>query len=59
MPSAIELRSIQKRMLFTLKKIESDNAPATVKGLHEHIIALQAEMEQEDVALVEKLIAEV
>ena len=55
----MELRSIQKRMLFMLKALERDNAPQQVIGLHQQIIALQAEMEQEDVALVEKLIAEV
>jgi len=57
MPAMIELRTTQKRMLFMLMKLERDNPGIKIAGLRDQIIAFQTEMEQEDVALVEKMIA--
>jgi hypothetical protein len=54
MPAMIELRTTQKRMLFMLMKLERDNPGIKIAGLRDQIIAFQTEMEQEDVALVEK-----
>ena len=54
----IELRSQQKRMLYTLKKLERDNSTVTVVGLRGQIKALEVEMEAEDVAYVEKKLGE-
>lgn len=47
----MELRSMQKRMLYMLKKIEKQT-PSDI--ISEYIEALEVEMEEEDVALVEK-----
>ena len=49
MSTAIELRSMQKRMLATLLKVEKDPSKLT-----EFIELLSLEMEQEDVALVKQ-----
>ena len=56
--TAIELQIQQKRMLYTLKKLERDNSAITVKGLKEQIQALEVEMEVENVAYVEKKLSE-
>ena len=58
MATELELRSQQKRMLYTLKKLKHDNPEIEIKGLNDQIRAFQTEMEQEDVALVEKMVAE-
>ena len=58
MPSVVELRSQQKRTLYALKKIEYDNSGLEIKGLKEQIRAFSVEMEQEDIAFVEKMIRE-
>jgi len=51
MPTVVELRSMQKRTLYMLKRIYKE-APSDITK--EYIAALEAEMEEEDVALVEK-----
>ena len=51
MPIGLELRSMQKRMLYTLKKIEQENPGVDIR---DYIKAVEVEMEEEDVALVEK-----
>ena len=56
--TSIELRSQQKRMLYVLKKLERDNSGIAIKGLREQIQAFEVEMEPEDVAYVEKKLAE-
>ena len=58
MPSVVELRSQQKRTLYALKELERDNADFEIKGLKQKIKAFEAEMEQEDVAYVEKKLRE-
>jgi hypothetical protein len=50
-----ELRSYYKRMLCILKEIEVENPSPTLK---KHIRAIEIEMDEEDVAYVEKKIAE-
>ena len=52
MPNSMEMRSYYKRVLLMLKQIEqeSDNI-AIVK---QHILAIETEMDQEDIAHVEK-----
>ena len=47
----VEMRSMQKRVLYMLKKIYRVSPCDIVK---EYIAALEVEMEEEDVALVEK-----
>ena len=55
MASAMELRMMQKRQLHTLLTIKKSNT-GTVGQLQESLSALVAEMEQEDVAYVEKIV---
>lgn len=54
MASTLEIRVIQKRQLHTFLIIKKNNT-GTVAQLQEAINALVAEMEQEDVAYVEKI----
>jgi hypothetical protein len=58
MPSAPELKKLTKDELFDLKKLERDNAGYDVKGLKDLIIKKEAGMDEEDVAYVEKKIAQ-
>ena len=58
MPSNVELRREQKMKLYQIKKIKSDNPEVLIKGLNELINLIEAEMEAEDVAWVEKKLAE-
>ena len=60
MPSAIELRAAQKTLLFDLRKVKRDDEKAGLKlgGLVHLILKTEAAMEAEDVAWVEKKIAE-
>lgn len=53
-----DLRVSQKRSLFKLYKIKRRNKGITIIGLDEEIIETEAEMEQEDVALVREKINE-
>ena len=56
--SNMELRVAQKRQLFKLYRLKKQNEGITVVGLENDIIETEAEMEQEDVALVKEKIAE-
>ena len=53
-----ERRSQQRRTLTMLKKIRIDNPGLDIKGLKEQIIVYQSEMDEVDVALVDKHIEE-
>ena len=55
MASILEIRVMQKRQMHMLLDIKKHNT-GQVARLQESIIALAAEMEQEDVAYVEKLV---
>lgn len=55
MASNIEIRVTQKRQLYVLLNIKKNNTGPVVQ-LQESIIALVSEMEQEDVAYVEKIL---
>lgn len=55
MASNVEIRVMQKRQLHTLLIIKKHNQ-GTVLQLQEALVALVAEMEQEDVAYVEKVV---
>ena len=60
MASSTEIRATQKTELFRILKLEKANEKRGIKveGLRELIIELKAPMEAEDVAYVEKIIAE-
>ena len=60
MPSNIEMRSAQRTSLFDLLKLKRDMAKEGISfpGLEALIIKAEAAMEEEDVALVEKKIAQ-
>jgi hypothetical protein len=57
MPSANELRVEQKRRLFQLKKLKRATLEQLVNALDDLIVEVEAEMEEEDIAHVEKKIA--
>ena len=54
MATNFEVSREQKRQLFTLLKIKKDNQDIPIKGIDDAVLALTAEMQQEDVAWVEK-----
>lgn len=56
MPSNMEMRAFQKNYLFRLLKLKRDTGDT--KELQELIIEVKTSMEAEDVAYVEKMIAE-
>ena len=56
--SNMDLRVSQKRHLYKLYKIKKQNAGTVIVGLDEEINETEAEMEQEDVALVKEKIQE-
>ena len=58
MPSMHELRSMQKGMLHNFLKLKKASPESKEKVLDEMINHLETEMEEEDVALVEKKIAQ-
>ena len=58
MPTNQELQVEQKKRLFQFLKLEKENKGTDVKGLDELIIATKAEMQQEDVAYVEKMVSQ-
>jgi len=61
MAMGMEIKTVQKTALFDLLKLKFDNDNSRVSledGLKELIIKMEATMEQEDVAYVEKKIAE-
>jgi len=52
----MDLRVAQKRQLYTLLMLKADNPGTKITGLDRAVNALEAEMEQEDVALVKEKI---
>jgi len=58
MATNLEMQTAQRAHLFSLKKLEKLNKGTTVKGLKDMIIGAEAVMPEEDVAYVEKKIAE-
>ena len=58
MPSNRELQVEQRRRLFMLLKLQKINGAGKIIGLNDMIVATEAEMEEEDVAWVEKKIAQ-
>ena len=58
MASMIEIRERHKFHLYSLLKIKKANEGQDVKELNEELKLAVTMMEQEDVALVEKLIGE-
>ena len=57
MPTGIELRAVQKRTLHAMLRIKHEAAGITLKELDSYISTTIAEMEAEDVAYVEKIVA--
>jgi len=58
MATALEMQAEQKKRLFQLLKLKKVNAGIKIKELDDLIVATKAEMQQEDVAWVEKMILE-
>ena len=58
METPLEIQVEQKKRLFQLLSLKKNNPDIVIKGLGELIIATKAEMQQEDVAWVEKMVAE-
>jgi len=62
MATGIEIRTTQKNALFDLlmvkSEVENDKGSASYKALEKLIIKMEAVMEEEDVAYVEKKIAQ-
>ena len=59
MPTNLEMRVIQKTSLYKLLKFKSANSEVTgIIGLDELIKETKVAMEAEDIAFVEKIIAE-
>jgi hypothetical protein len=56
--TTMELRVAQKRQLYTLLTIKKLNEGTKIRGLDAKINETEAEMEQEDVALVKEKINE-
>jgi len=56
MASTLEIQIEQKKRLFQLLLLKKENADIEIKRLNELILATIAEMQQEDVAWVEKAI---
>lgn len=54
MATNTEMRTAQKTTLFKLLKLQRDNQGRDVSGLFSWIVEMEAGMEQEDVAWVEK-----
>ena len=57
MPLNIEIRVTQKRMLYSLMKVQKFSKGINNEILEEEINALQTEMEKEDVAYVNERIS--
>jgi len=58
MATNLEVVVAQRRHLMSLLKIKKYNVSNNVTGLEREILTAEAEMEQEDVAWVEKKVAE-
>ena len=57
MATNTEIQVEQKKRLFILLKIKVRNEGLEIKELDDQIIATKAEMQQEDVAWVEKMVS--
>jgi len=57
-PSALEMQVIQKERLFDLLMLQKTNPDREINGLKLMIKKAKAGMSKEDVAYVEKLVAE-
>ena len=58
MATNAELKVVQNIGLFKLKKIKKDNPGINIKGLDEAIAETESSMSAEEVAYVEKKVAE-
>ena len=58
MATNYEVIAEQRRRLFMLMRIRAANKGLEIKELNEQILTTESEMQQEDVAWVEKKIAE-
>ncbi|MCL2421961.1 MAG: hypothetical protein FWD03_08900 [Defluviitaleaceae bacterium] len=58
MATNAELKMVQKDKLYDLLKLKYDNADSNINGLDDLINKTEAIMEEEDVAWVEKKIAQ-
>ena len=58
MATNLEVQVEQRRRLYQLLKLKKDNQGIMIDGLDEFIKQTRAEMQQEDVAWVEKMVAE-
>ncbi|MCL2054841.1 MAG: hypothetical protein FWG90_10480 [Oscillospiraceae bacterium] len=58
MATTLEIQVEQKKRLYMLLTLKKDNEGQNIRGLKEKIRATKAEMQQEDVAWVEKIVAE-
>ena len=52
MPNSMEMRSYYKRVLLMLKQIEQQSGNLAI--VKQHILAIETEMDQEDIVHVEK-----
>ena len=59
MPTNLELKVYQKRMLHHLLKVQSDLGDVKLTSLEDFINAVKTEMDAEDVSYVEKMVAEI
>lgn len=58
MTNELEIRERQKDKLYTLLELQGFNEGSIVKGLKQAIIRAKVGMYEEDIAMVEKLVAE-
>ena len=58
MATSLEIQVEQKKRLYMLLSIKAENTGSDIKGLERKISETKAEMQQEDVAWVEKSIAD-
>jgi hypothetical protein len=58
MATNLEIQREQRKILFMLLEIKGLNKDLTIKGLDRQIQAVRSEMNQEDVAWVEKMVDE-
>jgi len=58
MATKTEMQVEQRRRLYQLLKLRKENANIEIKGLNELINMNESEMDEEDVAWVEKKIAQ-
>jgi len=58
MPNLAEIKITQNNQLFKFLKLKKDNSDLVIKGLDNMILELKASMPQEEIAYVEKLVAE-